>query len=54
MEEIAQTFAAAGVPHGFHIAAAEIYRRAGHEAVDEDHLDHLLATIAARDPSDEI
>jgi 3-hydroxyisobutyrate dehydrogenase-like beta-hydroxyacid dehydrogenase len=27
MEEIAQTFAAAGLPEGFHGAAAEIYRR---------------------------
>jgi hypothetical protein len=27
MEEIASTFAAAGMPDGFHEAAAEIYRR---------------------------
>ena len=27
MEEIAATFAAAGLPDGFHQAAAEIYRR---------------------------
>jgi len=27
MEEIADTFAAAGLPDGFHRAAAEIYRR---------------------------
>jgi hypothetical protein len=27
MEEIAQTFASAGLPDGFHRAAAEIYRR---------------------------
>jgi 3-hydroxyisobutyrate dehydrogenase-like beta-hydroxyacid dehydrogenase len=52
MEEIAQTFAAAGLPDGFHLAAAEVYRRAGHEAVDEDNVEHLLATLAARDPSD--
>ena len=38
MEEIAATMAAAGLPEGFHQAAAEIYRRfppadrAGHEA----------------------
>ena len=32
MEEIAATFAAAGLPDGFHLAAAEIYRRhAGRE-----------------------
>jgi hypothetical protein len=27
MEEIAETFASAGLPDGFHRAAAEIYRR---------------------------
>ena len=27
MEEIADTFAAAGLPDGFHRAAAEVYRR---------------------------
>jgi 3-hydroxyisobutyrate dehydrogenase-like beta-hydroxyacid dehydrogenase len=53
MEEIARTFAAAGLPDGFHTAAAEIYRRAGHQAVDGDDLEHLLVTLAARDPSDE-
>jgi 3-hydroxyisobutyrate dehydrogenase-like beta-hydroxyacid dehydrogenase len=31
MEEIARTFAAAGLPPGFHEAAAEIYRRTPHE-----------------------
>jgi 3-hydroxyisobutyrate dehydrogenase-like beta-hydroxyacid dehydrogenase len=30
MEEIAATMAAAGLPDGFHLAAAEIYRRAQH------------------------
>jgi hypothetical protein len=49
MEEIAQTFAAAGLPDGFHIGAAEIYRRAGHEPVDQDNLEHVLATLAAHD-----
>jgi hypothetical protein len=29
MEEIAATFAAAGMPGGFHEAAAEVYRRLG-------------------------
>jgi 3-hydroxyisobutyrate dehydrogenase-like beta-hydroxyacid dehydrogenase len=29
MEEIASTFAAAGQPDGFHLAAAEVYRRRG-------------------------
>jgi len=28
MEEIADTFAAAGEPDGFHRAAADVYRRA--------------------------
>ena len=48
MEQIAQTFEAAGLPDGFHAAAAEIYRRAGHEPVGEGDLDHLLAALAAR------
>jgi 3-hydroxyisobutyrate dehydrogenase-like beta-hydroxyacid dehydrogenase len=48
MEEIAQTFEAAGLPDGFHLAAAEIYRRAGHEPVGEGDLGHLLAALAAR------
>jgi 3-hydroxyisobutyrate dehydrogenase-like beta-hydroxyacid dehydrogenase len=30
MEEIAATFRAAGVPDGFHLAAAELYARLGH------------------------
>jgi 3-hydroxyisobutyrate dehydrogenase-like beta-hydroxyacid dehydrogenase len=54
MEEIAQTFAAAGLPDGFHLAAAEIYRRACQDAVDEDDLERLLAGLAAGDASDEI
>ena len=29
MEEIAATFAAAGEPDGFHLAAAEVFRRRG-------------------------
>jgi 3-hydroxyisobutyrate dehydrogenase-like beta-hydroxyacid dehydrogenase len=33
MEEIADTFAAAGLPDGFHRAAAEIYRRAEQDAL---------------------
>jgi 3-hydroxyisobutyrate dehydrogenase-like beta-hydroxyacid dehydrogenase len=48
MEEIAQTFAAAGLPDGFHAAAAEIYRRAGLEPADEDSLRHVLAALTAR------
>jgi len=30
MEEIADTFASTGIPDGFHLAAAEIYRRMSH------------------------
>jgi 3-hydroxyisobutyrate dehydrogenase-like beta-hydroxyacid dehydrogenase len=36
MDEIAATFAAAGLPDGFHRAAAEIYRRTPREAADGD------------------
>jgi hypothetical protein len=32
MEEIAATMAGAGLPDGFHQGAAEVYRRAPHEA----------------------
>jgi 3-hydroxyisobutyrate dehydrogenase-like beta-hydroxyacid dehydrogenase len=41
MEEIAATMAAAGLPEGFHQAAAEIYRRAG----DDGSLDAILAAL---------
>jgi 3-hydroxyisobutyrate dehydrogenase-like beta-hydroxyacid dehydrogenase len=50
MEEVAQTFADAGLPEGFHQAAAEIYRRAPHEAVDEDSLQRVLARLATKTP----
>lgn len=47
MEEIAKTFGAAGLPPGFHEAAAEVYRRVPREQADGDAaarvLDHLLA-----------
>jgi hypothetical protein len=36
MEEIADTFAAAGLPDGFHRAAAEIYRRPGNVGRRDD------------------
>jgi 3-hydroxyisobutyrate dehydrogenase-like beta-hydroxyacid dehydrogenase len=52
MEEIAQTFAAADLPDGFHLAAAEMYRRAANEAVDAENPDPLFATIAARAAGD--
>jgi len=41
MEEIAEAMAAAGLPDGFHQAAAEIYRRAG----DEPALDSVLEAL---------
>ena len=36
MDEIADTFAAAGLPDGFHRAAADVYRRAPRERADGD------------------
>jgi 3-hydroxyisobutyrate dehydrogenase-like beta-hydroxyacid dehydrogenase len=48
MEEIAATFAAAGLPGGFHEAAAEIFRRAPRfdgAAPDEATLDRVLAEL---------
>jgi 3-hydroxyisobutyrate dehydrogenase-like beta-hydroxyacid dehydrogenase len=45
MEEIAATMGAAGLPEGFHQAAAEIYRRAPHDA--EAGLDAVLDALAA-------
>jgi 3-hydroxyisobutyrate dehydrogenase-like beta-hydroxyacid dehydrogenase len=50
MEEIASTFASAGLPDGFHQAAAEIFRRSpnleGRDA-DEQTLDRVLAAVRA-------
>jgi hypothetical protein len=46
MHEIADTFAAAGLPDGFHRAAAEIYRRSPHAPVDEASLERVLAALA--------
>ncbi len=48
MEEIAATFAAAGLPTGFHKAAAEIFRRAPRfdgAAPNEQTLDRVLAGL---------
>jgi 3-hydroxyisobutyrate dehydrogenase-like beta-hydroxyacid dehydrogenase len=46
MNEIAETFTAAGLPDGFHHAAAEIYRRSPHAPADlEVDLERLLAAI---------
>jgi hypothetical protein len=47
MNEIAETFTAAGLPDGFHRAAAEIYRRSPHAPADvEPDLERLLAAIS--------
>jgi Domain of unknown function (DUF1932) len=47
MNEIADTFAAAGLPDGFHRAAAEIYRRSPHEQADDedDSLERVLSAL---------
>lgn len=50
MEEIAQTFAAAGLPDGFHRAAADIYRRAARLASAEGDFLHALAALTAGSP----
>jgi 3-hydroxyisobutyrate dehydrogenase-like beta-hydroxyacid dehydrogenase len=47
MDEIADTFAAGGLPEGFHRAAAEVYRRSPHAPVDEESLETVLAALAA-------
>ena len=47
MDEIAETFAAAGIPAEFHQAAAEVFRRmAGFETLEELPVDILLERIA--------
>jgi Domain of unknown function (DUF1932) len=46
MEEIAETMAAAGLPDGFHHAAAEVYRRSRHAATPT--LDDVLAVLDPR------
>jgi 3-hydroxyisobutyrate dehydrogenase-like beta-hydroxyacid dehydrogenase len=45
MDEIASSYAAAGLPEGFHRAAAEIYRRTSGELDGEATLEHVLAAI---------
>ena len=45
MEEIAAAMGAGGLPEGFHLAAAEIYRRAPHDA--EAGLDAVLDALSA-------
>ena len=45
MEEIAGTFAAAGLPSGFHEGAAEIFRRAAHADPDGEAADRVVAAL---------
>jgi 3-hydroxyisobutyrate dehydrogenase-like beta-hydroxyacid dehydrogenase len=45
MNEIAHSYATAGLPDGFHRAAAEIYRRASREPDGEATLERVLAAI---------
>lgn len=47
MEEIAETFDAAGLPSGFHDAAAEIFRRAPHEEAGAGAADRVVAALLA-------
>ncbi len=45
MEEIARSYAAAGLPEGFHHAATEIYERASADPSDHVTLERVLAAI---------
>jgi 3-hydroxyisobutyrate dehydrogenase-like beta-hydroxyacid dehydrogenase len=47
MDEIAGTFHAAGLPSGFHEAAAEIFRRTPREAPDARAADQVVAALLA-------
>ncbi len=54
MDEIAASMAEAGLPAGFHRAAAEIFRRAprlGPAASDDEALDAILAALAPARPA---
>ena len=49
MNEIADTFATAGLPDGFHRAAAEIYRRTPHEPAERDQsLERVVSALLAK------
>jgi len=51
MNEIAETFAAAGLPDGFHRGAAEIYRRSPHGQTDgNDDLGRVLSALREANP----
>jgi 3-hydroxyisobutyrate dehydrogenase-like beta-hydroxyacid dehydrogenase len=48
MNEIAATFAAAGLPDGFHVAAAEIWRRlSSYKDAQKPSVDDVVAVLAA-------
>ena len=47
MEEIAETFANAGLPSGFHLAAADVYRRIPRGVSDARSLERVLAALLA-------
>jgi 3-hydroxyisobutyrate dehydrogenase-like beta-hydroxyacid dehydrogenase len=47
MEEIAETFEAAGLPSGFHLAAADVYRRVPRGVPDADSLERVLSALLA-------
>lgn len=48
MDEIASSYATAGLPEGFHRAAAEIYRRASRDPADDKTLEEVLAALRNR------
>lgn len=54
MEEIAATFHAAGLPDGFHLAAADLYRRIAHfkDAAATPAIEEVLAALQADHDSD--
>jgi len=47
MEEIAASYAAAGLPEGFHLAAAEIYERASADRSGDATMERVLPAIRA-------
>lgn len=48
MEEIAATLAAAGLPDGFHLAAAEVFRRSPRGPAGEESVDQVLNALLER------
>jgi 3-hydroxyisobutyrate dehydrogenase-like beta-hydroxyacid dehydrogenase len=56
MEEIAATLEAAGMPGGFHMAAAEVYRRIAHlkDAPSTPELEEVMAALTRVPKEDEV